>query len=57
MRRRGEEMRREKGEGVWYRGRGKEVCKEFRRKNNLPTSAVREAIPPKMKGFSVLILV
>ena len=24
---------------------------------NLPTSAVREAIPPKMKGFRVLILI
>ena len=34
---------------------GGKVCETVR--SNLPTSAVREASPPKMKGFRVLILV
>ena len=46
--------RRERGRRERERRRGgvQRVKQE-----NLPTSAVREAIPPKMKGFSVFILV
>lgn len=64
VRRRGrggdEERRRgeEEGEGMWYRERERKGgVQRVQKEKNLPTSAVREAIPPKMKGFSVLILV
>ena len=71
VRRRGRGGDEEEGERVRRRGRGgdeeegkrKEREGEERgevqrvKQENLPTSAVREAIPPKMKGFSVFILV
>jgi len=51
-RERGRRERERRREGRRRRGGVQRVKQE-----NLPTSAVREAIPPKMKGFSVFILV